>query len=75
MPSEGAMAVIDIYAIPTERQEFAPCDRCGKRRWLGERVTERWVSDGRASVRERLLCGPCANLAYRREAEFAEFAD
>ncbi len=66
------VAVIDIRPIPTGRQRFDLCDRCRLRRWLGERVTERWVSEGKATVRERLLCGECANLAYRREAEFAD---
>jgi hypothetical protein len=40
---EGAMAVISIDPIPTARQRFDQCERCGLRRWLGERVTERWA--------------------------------
>ena len=67
-----AVAVIDIHPIPTVRQQFAPCERCGLRRWLGERVTERWISEGRAPVRERLLYRECATAAYRREAEFRD---
>ena len=47
LPRKGeAVAVIWVDPIPTARQHFDLCERCGLRRWLGERVTKRWVSDG-----------------------------
>ena len=64
------MAVIEIRPLRPDGR-FAVCGRCGLRRWLVDRVTERWTDGTRAQLRIRDLCIPCSNDVRRSVAEFA----
>ena len=64
------MAVIEIRCL-RQAEHFDAGERCGLRRWLVDRMTERWTDGTKVQPRTRDLCAPCSNDGRRGVAECA----